>query len=74
MHSDKNLQIQTKIPISANTRVYYWYASLTPELVQWVIGFGSKVKVLEPHELISTVQKEAKEILDGYDGPRKRLA
>ena len=42
------------------------HASITPELVQWVMGFGCKVKVLEPVELISTVQKEANAMLGIY--------
>lgn len=33
--------------------------SLTPELVQWILGFGSNARVMAPHELIKQVQDEA---------------
>jgi predicted DNA-binding transcriptional regulator YafY len=38
----------------------------TPELVQWILGFGSQATVIEPEELATAIQNEAKETIDQY--------
>lgn len=40
--------------------------SVTPELVQWILGFGAQAKVLEPIDLVREIQKHAREILEQY--------
>lgn len=44
--------------------------SLTPELVQWVLSFGSRAQVLEPRELIDRIQSESK-LVEAMYGTRK---
>ncbi len=44
-------------------------AALTPELIQWVIGFGSQVQVLEPKALVTTACAEAKAFLRSHQSP-----
>ena len=39
---------------------------LTPELVQWILGFGAKAEVMEPCELRDKVMQEASEIVSAY--------
>lgn len=41
-------------------------AALTPELEQWVLGFGPDVRVIEPNELALKITKRAEEILNTY--------
>lgn len=40
--------------------------ALTPEFIQWVLGFGSKVEVLEPAELQTAIYEEASKLLERY--------
>jgi predicted DNA-binding transcriptional regulator YafY len=40
--------------------------AITPELVQWVLGFGPNAKILEPVELRNQVIESAKKMLDVY--------
>jgi predicted DNA-binding transcriptional regulator YafY len=35
-------------------------------IISWLLGFGDKVKVLEPDHIISEIQSTAKNILSGY--------
>jgi len=39
---------------------------LTPELVQWVMGFGSHARAIEPKELIDLMRDEAQKTLALY--------
>jgi proteasome accessory factor B len=39
---------------------------ITPELLQWILGFGPNAEVLEPASLIETIQKEALQTLQIY--------
>ena len=39
---------------------------ITPELVQWVLGYGKNVKVLSPTSLKKEIKKQAKETLEIY--------
>jgi proteasome accessory factor B len=39
---------------------------VTPELLQWVLGFGSHVTVLSPPALKQEILKEAKKLLEKY--------
>ncbi len=41
--------------------------SRTPELVQWVLGFGSHAVVMEPKKLLDDIKDEAGKILAKYD-------
>lgn len=43
--------------------------ALTPDLEQWILGFGARVEVLEPEELRSRLATEAKALLDQYRKP-----
>ena len=38
----------------------------TPELVQWILGFGSQATVIEPDTLAKAIQNEARETIDQY--------
>jgi predicted DNA-binding transcriptional regulator YafY len=40
--------------------------AISPEVVQWVLGFGSAACVLEPVELIERIQREAQLTLNRY--------
>lgn len=39
---------------------------ITPDLVQWVLGFGSSVEVLEPSILKEKLQKAAESVVKKY--------
>lgn len=39
---------------------------ITPELVQWVLGFGTRVKIVAPQNLIEIVTDEARQLLSAY--------
>ena len=39
---------------------------ITPEFIQWVLGFGSSVKVLEPNSLKEAICSRAEEIIKTY--------
>lgn len=40
--------------------------AVTPELIQWVLGFGSQVEVIQPENLRKTIQKEAWKLMKQY--------
>jgi predicted DNA-binding transcriptional regulator YafY len=42
---------------------------LTPELLQWVLGFGSHVTVLEPKSLQLELVEEARKLITKYQNP-----
>jgi predicted DNA-binding transcriptional regulator YafY len=42
---------------------------LTPELLQWVLGFGSHVTVLEPKSLQLELVEEARKLITKYEDP-----
>lgn len=46
--------------------------SLTPELIQWVLGFGARAKVVEPESLKKHIADEAEKLLAVY--PKKPAA
>jgi predicted DNA-binding transcriptional regulator YafY len=39
---------------------------MTPELIQWVMGFGAEARVIEPPALIERLQQEAADLLKVY--------
>ena len=43
---------------------------VTPELIHWVLGFGSRVLVIEPETLAAAVRAEADRVLARYQAPR----
>ncbi len=50
----------------------YIDVGLTPDLVQWILGFGSKVEVIEPSALRDELQQAAEAVFKLYqDSPRK---
>lgn len=57
---------QRVVAHSNGTITMYLSAGLTPELIQFVIGFGENVKVLEPKELKEKLIKTANEIIKLY--------
>jgi len=40
--------------------------AISPELIQWVLGFGAEVKVLEPVSLQNEIRSKASKILEMY--------
>lgn len=40
--------------------------AITPDLVNWILGFGSDAEVLEPERLIEKVEAEARKVCDLY--------
>lgn len=42
-------------------------AAITPEIKQWILGFGSEVEVLEPADLRETIRKAAIKMLYVYE-------
>jgi predicted DNA-binding transcriptional regulator YafY len=38
----------------------------TPELIQWILGFGPNAEVLEPAELVAEIQREAQKTIEVY--------
>lgn len=50
------------------------HVALTPELTQWILGFGSMVTVTNPPQLKASLQLEAKKLLDLYSGKLKKAA
>ena len=46
--------------------------ALTPDLVQWVLGFGAGAKVLQPTKLVAMVRDEAERIATTYQSDRKK--
>ena len=36
-------------------------------LISWLLGFGSKVKVLKPDDIAAQIKSEAEKILMGYN-------
>jgi predicted DNA-binding transcriptional regulator YafY len=42
--------------------------SVTPELIAWVLGFGSQVRVIRPDSLSKAVRNEAWKLLGKYQG------
>lgn len=49
-------------------------AGITPDLVQWVLGFGEYAEVTEPGELRAQLQKAAQAVLDRYSGKLKKAS
>lgn len=45
---------------------------LTPDLVQWILGFGSKVEVIEPSALRDELQKAAEAVFKLYQTSHKK--
>jgi predicted DNA-binding transcriptional regulator YafY len=41
--------------------------ALTPELVQWVLGFGAFVRVVQPAALAEKISESAAQIVALYD-------
>jgi predicted DNA-binding transcriptional regulator YafY len=50
--------------------------AVTPELTQWVLGFGAGVEVIKPVELRQTIENESWKILGVYQkiNPRKTFS
>ena len=63
-HRSQRVVNRTNNRIELNLEV-----ALTPELVQWVLGFGAFARVIGPPELIEQVQQQAREVLDSYKKP-----
>lgn len=40
--------------------------AMTPEIIKWILGFGSQVEVIEPSELKGKIVEEAKGIINNY--------
>lgn len=47
---------------------------LTPDLVQWVLGFGDNVEVLEPEQLKSKIVSSAERVIKKYSVKKKSAA
>ncbi len=47
---------------------FHLEVAITPELVQWILGFGSHVKVVGPKDLAARVMDEAQNIVEQYQG------
>jgi len=45
--------------------------AITPELTQWILGFGSRVRVVEPAALVREIQDEAQRTISLYDVDKK---
>lgn len=65
-------QSQRVVTKADDTIVVTIETSLTPELVQWILGFGARAKVLEPEGLKKHIAEEAEKLLSIY--PRKPAA
>jgi predicted DNA-binding transcriptional regulator YafY len=46
---------------------------ITPDLVQWVLGFGPSVEILEPASLVETVVAQSEALLLQYRGKKGRV-
>ena len=46
---------------------------ITPDLVQWVLGFGPSVEILEPASLVETVVAQAEGLLLQYKQKKGRV-
>lgn len=45
---------------------FYLETDLTPELVQWILGFGAHARVLEPVTLVDRIVEEAARTIEQY--------
>lgn len=43
---------------------------MTPELIQWVLGFGPNVKVVSPSQLTDKIREQALKTIELYEKPR----
>jgi predicted DNA-binding transcriptional regulator YafY len=50
-------------PLENNVILFEKQTTMTPEILKWVLGYGSSVQVIEPEELREQVRKEAEGIL-----------
>lgn len=57
---------QRVVSKEGGTIVVSFEVDLTPELISWVLGFGSEAVVLEPQSLIERLAKEASEVCKLY--------
>lgn len=49
------------------------HVTVTPELVNWVLGFGAEAMVLAPSKLLTEVVSTARSISELYKGPVKKV-
>lgn len=54
--------------VTADGKLYTkWGYTDKEEALQWLLGFGNKVKVLEPPEMVEKIKTAVKDILQGYE-------
>jgi predicted DNA-binding transcriptional regulator YafY len=65
-HSSQKVVSKTDGSIQVSLHV-----GITPELVNWILGFGAEVYVCAPELLRERVKEEAKKIIEQSDEPKK---